>query len=257
MKSLGAVFKAIQNHRKRPPATKYATRITTSSCTRKMGPAYIDRRAKQATKLDITNMMSARRRSRQPTAFHRLAALLSVPLTVRVLVFGVVVVVITSVPAPVYNIRTTYVRIRIQCSVRLYLYMIPVSFSQLHSTYLLVHCSTFRFPLPPQYSIHQSCCNCSLACPRARPCSRPTSTSVTKTSAVNRSTARDQQRSNEVHPFLRPAINAANLHYTMYITYSSLFVYVCILLVQNLISKKPKNMHLYCKDTYYDIYFFE
>lgn len=66
-----------------------------------MGPAYIDRRAKQATKLDITNMMSARRRSRQLTAFHRLAALLSVPLTVRVLVFGVVVVVITSVPAPI------------------------------------------------------------------------------------------------------------------------------------------------------------
>lgn len=64
-----------------------------------MGPVYMASSAKQAAKLDIRNMMSARRRSKRPTAFHRLAALLSVPLSVRVLVFGVVVVV-ASVPAP-------------------------------------------------------------------------------------------------------------------------------------------------------------
>lgn len=55
---------------------------------------------KQAVKLDIRNMMSVRRQSKRQTAFHWLAVLLSVPLSVRVLVFGVVVVV-ASVPAPI------------------------------------------------------------------------------------------------------------------------------------------------------------
>lgn len=65
----------------------------------------------------------------------------------------------------------------------------------LHSAYLLVHCSPFRLPLPPRYSTHLTCCCCcSLVYPRARPCSRPTSTSATKTPAANRSTARSLRR---------------------------------------------------------------
>lgn len=165
-------------------------------------------RAKQATKLDIRNMMSAKRRSKRPTAFHRLAPLLSVPLSVRVLVFGVVVVV-DSVPAPAHNIHAhtqhTHVRYASDCTQS----RLPFH-SLLHSTYLLVHCSPFRFPLPPRRSTHLTCCCYSLVYPRARPCCRPTSTSATRTPAANRSTARGSRRWNKPHLFLRPATGVTN-----------------------------------------------
>lgn len=69
--------------------------------------------AKQATRLANRSMMSVRRQSKRPTAFHRLVSLVSVPLPVRVLVFDVVVVVVvvvvvSGVPAPA--LKTTFVQ---------------------------------------------------------------------------------------------------------------------------------------------------
>lgn len=176
-------------------------------------------RAKQATKLDIRNMMSAKRRSKRPTAFHRLALLLSVPLSVRVLVFGVVVVVVVdSVPAPAHNTHT-HVQHTHVCTICIQLYSSRDYHSTLYytTTYLLVHCSLFRFPLPPRRSTHLTCCCYSLVYPRARPCSRPTSTSATRTPAANRSTARDSRRWSKLHLFLRPATGVTNIDMCKYV----------------------------------------
>lgn len=95
-------------------------------------------RAKQATKLANRIIMSAKRRSRRPTAFHRLAELLSV----RVLVFGVVVVVVASVPAPALTHAEIYIYIYI-CDVER-VHGLP---SVLYSTFSVPIGSLFAVPI--------------------------------------------------------------------------------------------------------------
>lgn len=77
-------------------------RTTTSSCARKIGPAYMVSKAKQVTKLASRSMINAKRRSKRPTAFHRSGSLVSVPVPVRVLVFTVAVVV-AAIPATAHT----------------------------------------------------------------------------------------------------------------------------------------------------------